>query len=107
MMKRLILGAIYLAAMLAAAQTAFAADNVQKACIITARGNETPLIVPVPRWASRELCEQMRDALPGPNGKDVKLGCMVGPNEADFAPESFHVVGPNRGNPCHWPFVTD
>ena len=105
MMRQAIFGAIAIG-VLAAAPAAFADEgNLQKVCVIPLKKNGPPALVPVPPWATRDLCEQLSGALPHAGGAEIKLGCMVGPGESDFAPQTFHIVGPNRGNPCHWPFV--
>jgi hypothetical protein len=84
------------------------ADSVQKVCIITTSGAKGEWsFIPVPKWASGDLCDAIRKALPTGRERDTKLGCMVGPNEADFRANTFHIVGANLGNPCHWPFVVN
>lgn len=83
-------------------------DNVQKICIIATDGAKAEWsLIPVPKWASRNLCDAMRNALPAGKERTTKLGCMVGPHEPDFDADSFHIVGTNSGNPCHWPFVAN
>ena len=109
-MERSIAVACCIAALAGIAPSAHAeAGNVQKVCVIpNGSAKEGWSLIPVPEWAAASLCEAMRNALPGGGeGRDTKLGCMVGPNESDFDANTFHIVGTNSGNPCHWPFVAN
>jgi len=103
-MKRFVAVACCFAALAASAQPVCAdSGSSQKVCIITGVAKEQWLFIPVPKWADASLCEAMLSALPAREGRDTKLGCMVGPNDPDFTANTFHIFGTNSGNPCHWP----
>jgi hypothetical protein len=75
-----------------------------KVCITSENGKDFQFI-PVPDWASQDLCQdiasrRMPSAQPAPE-IGVQLGCFV-PKQGHFSADQVMVISPGNSGPCGW-----